>query len=103
MDDLVASSYPRALLAFSQRWFASAGGVPPLGPGVLAVGEVAVGISSREASAISVPPGVLTWDYVSTDPERSLSLWDGGVSMTMGFDLFGVEFPDTSPDMSNIT
>ena len=39
MDDLVASSPPRALLASSQRWPVSAGGAPPLGPGVLAVGE----------------------------------------------------------------
>ena len=71
------------------------GGAPPLGPGVSAVGEVAVGISSREASAISASSGVLTWDDVSTGPERSLSLWGGGVSTTMGFGLFGVEFPDT--------
>ena len=103
MDDLVASSSPRALLAFSQRWFASAGGVPLLGPGVSAMGEMVVGTSSREASAISASSGVLTWDDVSTGLERSLSLWDGGVSMTMGFGPFGVKFPDMSPDVSNFT
>ena len=57
MNDLVASSSPRALLVFTQRWLASVGGVLPLGPSVLAVGEVAVGISSREASAISASSG----------------------------------------------
>ena len=94
IDDLVASSSSRALLAFSQRWLASAGGVPLLDPGVLAMGEMVVGTSSREASAISTSSRVLTWDDVSTGLERSLSLWGGGVSMTMGFGLFGVEFPD---------
>ena len=66
-----------------------------LGPGVLAMGEMVVGISSREASAISVSSGALTWDDVSTGPERDLSLWGGGVSTTTGFDLLGVKFPDT--------
>ena len=53
MDDLVASSSPRALLALSQRWLVPAEGVLLLGPGASAMGEMAVGISSREASAIS--------------------------------------------------
>ena len=39
MDDLIASSPHRALLAFSQRWPASVGGALPLDHGVLAVGE----------------------------------------------------------------
>ena len=39
VDDLVASSLPRAFLAFSQRWLASVGGVLQLGPGVLAYGR----------------------------------------------------------------
>ena len=73
MDDLVASISPRALLVSSQRWPVSLGGVPPLGPSVLAVGEGAAGISSREASPISASSGVLTWDDVSTGPERSLN------------------------------
>ena len=95
MDDLVASSSPRALLAFSLRWLAPAGGVPLLGPGASAMGEMAEGISSREASTISVSSGALTWDDVSTSLERSLSLWGGGVSMTTVFGLCQVEFPDT--------
>ena len=74
MDDLVASSPPRDLLASLQRWPASAGGVPPLSPGVSAMGEGVVGISSREASTISASSGVLTWDDVSTGPEGSPSL-----------------------------
>ena len=69
--------------------------MPLLGPGVLATGEMVVVTSSREASAISASSGVLTWDDVSTGLDRSLSLWGGGVSMTMGFGLFGVKFPDT--------
>ena len=73
----------------------SVGGVLLLDPGVLAMGEMVVGTSSREASAISTSSGVLTWDDVSTSLERSLSLLDGGVSTTMGFGLFGVKFPDT--------
>ena len=57
------------------------------------MGEMVVGTSSREASAILMSFGVLTWDEVSTGLERSLSLWGGGVSMTTGFGLFWVEVP----------
>ena len=39
MDDLVASSSSRALLAFSQSWPASAGGVMLLDLGVTAMGR----------------------------------------------------------------
>ena len=49
IDDLVASSSPIALMASFWRWPASLVGVPLLGPGVLAMGEGTVGISSREA------------------------------------------------------
>ena len=84
MDDLVASSSPRALLAFSWRWPTSLGGVPLLGLGVSAMGEGTVGISSREASPISASSGALTWDDVSTGPERSPCLWGRGVSTNHG-------------------
>ena len=103
MDDLVASISSQALLAFSRSWPMAAGGVLLLDPGVMAMGEMEVGTSSREASAISTSSRVLTWDEVSTSLETSLSLWGGGVSMTTGFGLFGVEFPDMQPDVSNIT
>ena len=73
-----------------------------LDPGVAAVGEMVVGTSSREASDISTSFGVLTWDEVSTSLERSLTLWGGDVSTITGIGLFGVDFPDTRPDMSNI-
>ena len=66
MDDLVASSSSRALLAFSQRWIASVGWVLLLGPGVSAMGEMVVRTFSREASTISASSGVLTGDDVST-------------------------------------
>ena len=49
MDDLVASSSSRALLAFSQIWPTSAGGVILLDLGVVAMGEMVVGTPSRKA------------------------------------------------------
>ena len=59
LDNVVTSSSPRALLASSQRWPPSVGGVPPLGFGFMAVGEEAVGISSREASPCQCHLGCL--------------------------------------------
>ena len=103
LDDLVVSNPPRALLASSQRWPTSAEGAPLLSPGILAVGEGAAGISSREASPISASSGALTWDDVSTGPGKFPSLVGGGARRTMGFSLFGVEFSDMCPDMSNLT
>ena len=50
---------------------------------------------------ISASSGALTWDDMSTGLGKSPSLGDGGVSMTTGFSLFRVEFPDACPDMSN--
>ena len=75
MDALVTSSRSRALFASSQRWPASVGGAPLLGPGVLAVGEEAMGISSREVSPISASSGVLTWDDVTTGQGNLLVWW----------------------------
>ena len=92
--DLVDSNFSRALVTFSQSWPASVGGVTLLDLGVTAMGEMVVGTPSREASAISTSSRVLTWDEVSTSLERSLSLWGGGLSVTTGFGLFGVEFLD---------
>ena len=102
MDDLVASSSSRALLAFSWSWPMFAGGVMLLDLGVTAMGEMVVGISPNEASAILTSSVVFTWDEVSNGFGRSFSLWGGGLSMTTGFGLFGVEFPDPWPDLSNI-
>ena len=101
MVDLVANSSPRASLASSQKWPTSVGGAPPLDPGVSAVGKGAVGMSPREASPISASSRALTWDDVSTGAERSPYLWGRGMSMTMGFSLSGIEFPDVCPDVSN--
>ena len=61
---------------------------------VMAMGEMVVGTSSRDASAISTSSRVLTWDEVSASLGSSFGLWGGGVSMTTGFSLLGVEFPD---------
>ena len=101
MEDLVASSSPRPLLASFQRW--AVGGVPPLGPGVLAIGEETAGISSREAASISASSRVLTWDDVSTGQGKPSGLVGRGVTRTTGSSLFGVEFPDTCLDVSNHT
>ena len=59
MDNLVASSPPRALLVSSQRWSVSVGGALLLGPGDLPVGEGAVGISSRRLLPSQHHPGCL--------------------------------------------
>ena len=74
MDDLVASSSSRALLAFSQSWHMSVGGVMLLDLGVTAKGEMVVGTPPNEASAILTSSGVFTWDEVSTGLGRSFSL-----------------------------
>ena len=74
MDDLVASSSSRALLAFSQSSATSAGGVTLLDLVVATMGEMVVGTPSRDASAISTSSRVLTWDEVSTSLGSSFSL-----------------------------
>ena len=102
MDDLVARSSSRPLLAFSQSSGTSVGWVTLLHLGVAAMGEMVVGTSSRDVSAISTSSRVLTWDEVSTSLGSSFSLWGGGVSMTTGFGIFGVKSPDQWPDASNI-
>ena len=80
MKDLIASRSLRALLASSQRWVTSGGGVSLLGSGVSAVGE-GVGISSREASSISAlsghSPGMmcpLAWENL---PLWCAKVWPG--------------------------
>ena len=103
MEDLIASSSHRTLLASSLRWAVSEGGTPLLGPGVSAVGEEAAGISSREVSSITASSRALTWDDVSTGQGKSSTLVDEGGTRTTGSSLFGVEFPDACPDMSNPT
>ena len=70
------------------------GGVTLLDLGVTAVGDMLVGTFPREASTILTSSRAVTWDEVSTGLGRSLSLWGEGVSITTGFGLFGVEFPD---------
>ena len=57
MNDLVASSSSRALLAFSQSWLASAGGVLLLDPGVMAMGEMVVGTSLERLLPSQCHPG----------------------------------------------
>ena len=102
MDDLVASSSSRALLAFSQSSAASVGGVMLLDLVHAAMGEMVVGTPCRDASTIPTSSRVLTWDEASTSLGSSFGLWGGGVSMTTGFSLLRVEFPGPWPDISNM-
>ena len=90
MDTLVVSSSLRALLAFFWSSAASAGGVMLPDLEVVAMGEMLVGIPSRDASAILA----LACDEVSTSWRSSFGLWGGGVRTTTGFGLLGVEFSD---------
>ena len=99
MDALVVSSSSRALLAFSQSSIASTGGVMVSGLEAMAMGEMLVGIPSRDASAISA----LTWDDVSTGWSSSFDFWGRGIGMTIGLGLPRVEFSDPQPDVSSIT
>ena len=77
------------------------GGASLLGPEASAVGEEAMGISSREASFMSASSRVLTWDNVSTGWGKSSGFEGRGVTRTICSNLFGVEFPDAHLDMSN--
>ena len=61
---------------------------------VAGIGEMVVGTPSRDVSTISTSSKALTWDEVSTGLGSSFGLWGGGISMTTGFGLLGVEFPD---------
>ena len=74
MDDLVANSSSKALLAFSQSWPMSAGRVMLLNLKATVIGEMVVGTFPNEASAISTSSWVLTYDEVSTGLGRSFSL-----------------------------
>ena len=62
-----------------------------------AMGEMPVGIPSRDASAISVH----TWDDVSTGWSNSFDFWGRGIGMTTWVGLLGVEFLDPQPDVSS--
>ena len=60
MDDLVANSSSKALLAYSQSWTASVGRVMLLDLGATAMGEMVVGTSPNKASTISMLSWMLT-------------------------------------------
>ena len=62
IDALVVRKSLRALLAFAQSSSSSARGVMLLVMEMAAIGEMLVGMSSREASAASA----LAWEEVST-------------------------------------
>ena len=66
---------------------------------VAAMGEMLVGIPSRNASAISA----LNWDEVSTSWSSSFGWWEGGIRTTTWCGLLRVELLDPWPDISSIT
>ena len=98
MDALVVSSFSKALLAVAWSSIVTTGGVTLSDLEVTAMGEMLVGIPSRDASAISA----LTWDKVSTSWSSSFGWWEGGIRMTVGCDLLRVELLDPWPDVSSI-
>ena len=92
MDPLVLCRSLRALLALVQSSARSIEGLMLLLLEMAAIGEILVGMSSREASASST----LTWDEVSTAWSGS-SGFEGGVMRTTAVvDLLGDEHLDTS-------
>ena len=64
-----------------------------------AMGEMLVGIPSRDPSAISV----LAWDDVSTSWSNSFDFWGKGTGMITGAGCLGVKFLDPQPDVSSTT
>ena len=87
MDALVVSSSLRALLAFVQSSTVSNRGVMLSDLEVIAMGEMLVGIPSRDVSAISM----LTWDEISTSWSSSFGWWEEASELS--FQTCGQTFP----------
>ena len=97
MDALVTSRSSRSLLAFAWSSIASTRGVTLPVLEMAAIGEMLVGMSSREASATSV----LTWDEVSAGQSGPSGLWGGVMGTTTGVGLLGEECLDLQLDVSS--
>ena len=81
-----------------QSSMASTAGVTFTGLEAMGMGDMLVGIPSRDASAISV----LTWDDVSTGWSSSFDSWGRGIRTTTGLVLLRVKFLDPQLDVSSI-
>ena len=99
-EDLVTNRQSRALLASSWSWTTSKGGASPLGPEVSTRGSRETCISSNVGSSISAPSGILTLEEVSTRLVESFSLRGSAAAKAKDPGLFGVELPDTRPEVS---
>ena len=97
MDALVVSRSSRALLPFAQSSIASTGGVKLPVLETAAIGEMLMGMSSREASAVLV----LAWDEVSTGWGGPSGFWGGVVGTATGVGLLGDKCFDPQLDVSS--
>ena len=97
MDDLVVSRSLRALLALVQSSIMSSRGLTLLVLEMAAIGEMLVGMSSKEASTSSM----LAWEEVSTGWSGP-SCFGGGVMRTSAWmGLLGDECSDSQLDASS--
>ena len=85
IDPLVLSISLRALLALAQNSAKSIEALVLLLPEKAAIGEMLVGISSREAS----PSSMLAWDEVLASSSRPYGLCGGDVRTTAVVTLLG--------------
>ena len=97
MDPLVFSRSSRALLALVRSSARSVKGLTLLLLEMAAIGEMLVGMSSREASASST----LTWDEVLTAWSGPSGFLDGVMRPTAVVDLLGDEHLDSQLDGSS--
>ena len=97
MDALVVRKSSRALLAFAQSSSSSTGGVMLPVLEMAAIGEMLVGMSSREASTTLA----LACDEVSTVWYGPSGFWDGVMGTATGVDLLGDECLDLQLDVSS--
>ena len=97
MDPLVLIRSSRALLALVQSSTRSTKGLTLLLLETTAIGEMLVGMSSREASASSM----LAWDEVSTAWSGPSGFWGGVMRTTAVVGLLGDDCLDSQLDTSS--
>ena len=97
IDPLVLSRSLRALLTLVQSSAKSIKVLVLLLPEMAAIGEMLVGISSREASPLSM----LAWDEVLAGDSRPSGLHGGDVRTTAVVTLLGSDYWDSQLDASN--
>ena len=97
VDPLVLSRSSRALLALVQSSARPTEGLMLLLLETAAIGEMLVGVSSREASTSSM----LAWDEVLTALSGLSGFWGGVVRTTAVVSLLGDEHLDSQQDASS--